>query len=158
MGPLDSSVATASFKNNKYGTEVTITFKKEGKVYLTHNFIDHRENDQLACTYGAYEITNATYSCPVKSLKLGKNNMTKKLGHSRTLTGKAFKGKVTFKAKKGWKFKKMYKYNTNALMEGKTEKMIPLKKNKAVTLKKGELLVIQFEKGGKISSISYKAK
>ena len=155
MGPLDPSIATASFENNSYGSVCTITFKKTGKVYAAHKFTT---NDKPGATYWAYNIKAKTYTCPIKTLKLGKINLTKKLGHSHILTGKAFKGKVVFKAKSGWKLKEMYKYNTNDFKEGKPSKHIALKKGKSITLKKGETLTLVFKKGKKTMGLSYRAK
>lgn len=155
LNTLDPSIATASFKNNEYGAVYTITFNKEGKVYLKYK---HERNGQSYESYMAINAKDKTYTCPIKSLKLGKINLNKQLGHSKILTGKAFKGKVTFKTKKGWKFISMSKYSSTAFDEGKIPKYIKLKKGKTVILKKGETIRIGFKKGKKIIDIYYKAE
>ena len=153
---LDPSIATASFTNNKYGTNLKFTFKKEGKVYVAHKYI--KKGEQCG-VYWAYEVVDTPYTCPVKSLKLGKINMTKKLGHSCNLTGKAFKGKVTFKTKSGWKLTKISKYNgTTCEKTGKSPKITTLKKGQTVTLKKGWNYSMTFKKGDKTAYICYKAR
>ncbi|MBQ6440865.1 MAG: hypothetical protein IJJ06_12260 [Mogibacterium sp.] len=153
----DPSIATPSFKNyktaNGYVTAFTLKFKKAGKVYTTQNFIN---NENTNCErFMAYET--AQYKSPLKALKLGKKDLSKKVKHSYCFTGKAFKGKVSFKLNSGWKFVKMYKFKTNDLRKSEGAKIIKLKKSKTVNLKKGERLVICFKKGKKTISMLYTA-
>jgi len=156
----DPSIAKASFKNFKtaegYSTEITITFKKAGKVYLTHNQVENGSGQPFV-TYGAYEAKMINYSSPVKTLKIGKTDLTKKAKNSRVFTGKAFKGKVSFKLKKGWKLSKMEKHTIDRTT-GRVTENTKLKKNKTFKLKKGEELYMLFKKGKKISYIKYIAK
>lgn len=154
---LASSRAVASFKNNKYGTSTKITFKKKGRVYVRHKYIN--KDGQSCDTFRVIEIVDTPYTCPIKTLKLGKINMTKKLGHSQNLVGKAFKGKVIFKVKKGWKLIEICKYNgTTFETTGNSPKITTLKKGKTVTLKKGWNYRLRFKKGKKTASICYKAR
>lgn len=152
----DSTMATAKFNNNKYGTCIKITFKKEGTVSFTHNYV---KDDQETCANWTCNIIDTKYTCPVKTLKLGSINLTKKLGHSQNITGKPFKGKVTSKAKKGWKLTEISKYNgTSFEKTGKNPEITKLKKGKTVTLKKGQNLRLVFKKGDKTAKIVYKAR
>ena len=155
----DSSIATASYENFKtdkgYGTACTVKFKKAGKVTVTRKFKSN--NDGETCeSYDAYKTV--AYKSPVKTLKIGKTDFSKKVKHSRTFTGKAFKGKVSFKLNKGWKLDRMYKFKISELKQEGDKKQIALKKNKTFKLKKGERLVLMFIKDGKTMSVTYTAK
>ena len=156
LEPLDPSIATVSFTNYKSAQYVKITFNKEGKIYEKENTIVHWPNgvDRESSIYFAYDAKAITYTSPIKALKLGKINLTKKLKHSRAFTGKAFKAKVTFKQNKGWKFIEMYKYKVSDPMGAKTY----LKKGKTIKLKKGERLAIKFRKGQKTTIVTYTAE
>jgi len=102
-----------------------------------------------------YRIMNKS---PVKSLIIGKNDLSKKVKHSHSFIGKSFKGKVSFKVNKGWKLYRMYKFKTSQLLTGGGVKQVSLKKNKSFKLNKGERLIVQFQKGSTIQSIRYDAK
>ena len=151
----NSSVASASFKNGKqgYGTCVSIKFKKAGTVTVTKISIG---NTRKHVNYTTFKTV--PYKSPVKSLKIGKTDLTKMVKNSYNFTGKSFSGKVSFKLNKGWKFDRMYKFKTSQLYNPSKLKQIGLKKNKAFKLRKGERLVITFKKGNTTQSILYTAK
>ena len=153
----NSSVASASFKNRKqtegYGTIVSVKFKKAGTVKVTQTYID---NSGKHVTYETFKTV--PYKSPVKSLKIGKTDLTEKVKNSYNFTGKSFSGKVSFKLNKGWKFDRMYKFKTSQLYNPSKLKQIGLKKNKAFKLRKGERLVIMFKKSNTTQGISYTAK
>jgi hypothetical protein len=151
----NSSVASVSFKNSKqrYGTCVSIKFKKAGTVKVTQTYISGSSKRVLTKTF-----KTVPYKSPVKSLKIGKTDLTKKVKNSYNFTGKSFSGKVSFKLNKGWKFDRMYKFKTSQLNNPSKLKQIGLKKNKAFKLRKGERLVIRFKKGNTTQNISYTVK
>lgn len=150
----DPSIATASFENvpvgDQYTNIVSVKFKKTGTVLIK----EYREGES---TESSFTIKAVPYKAPVKSLKFGKKDFSKKIGKSYRFEGKPFSGKVTFKKNKGWKFKKIYKFKTKELLLGNT-KLVPLKKNGKIKLGKGERLVLQFSKGNDILSITYTGK
>ena len=151
----NSSVASASFKNGKqgYGTCVSIKFKKAGTVTVTKTSIGKTRKHVNYTTY-----KTVPYKSPVKSLKIGKTDLTKMVKNSYKFTGKSFSGKVSFKLNNGWKFDRMYKFKTSQLYNPSNVKQIGLKKNKAFKFRKGERLVIRFKKGNTTHNISYTVK
>ena len=155
----DPSIATASFKNYKqsqgYGTCITVKFKKPGIVDVFETYISNSNGQKLETTE---TFKTVSYKSPVKSLIIGKNDLSKKVKHSHSFIGKSFKGKVSFKVNKGWKLYRMYKFKTSQLLTGGGVKQVSLKKNKSFKLNKGERLIVQFQKGSTIQSIRYDAK
>ena len=151
----DTSVATTSFKNytseNGYTTSVSIRFKKLGTVMVT----EEREGNGGTSSH-SYKAVQ--YKAPVKTLKLGKTDLSKSVGKSYAFEGKPFNGKVSFKLNKGWKFLEMYKFKASELLGDGGVNKIPLKKNAKIKLAKGERLVIQFAKGDRTQGIRYTAK
>ena len=100
------------------------------------------------------------YKSPLKSLKVGKKNLTSKYKYSLANSGKKLKGKLTIKTKNGWKFVKAYKFRMAELtgeIPGGTNQ-IPLSKGKKINIKKGERLILCFRKGSQEMSLRYTAK
>ena len=157
----NSAIASASFKNYKipegYRACISLKFKKAGTVKVTYTYISNSTGKQNVWNQ---TFKTVPYKSPVKSLKIGKTDLTKKVKNSYNFTGKSFSGKVSFKLNKGWKLDRMYKFKSSQLIKtnGKNIKDITLKKNKAFKLRKGERLVITFKKGNTTQSILYTAK
>lgn len=151
----DPSIATASFKNyprgEGYTTVVSVKFKKAGSVTVT----ELREGETAESSFICKAVN---YKAPLKTLKFGKKDYSKKIANSYAFTGKPFTGKVTFKTRKGWKFVKMYKFKVKELTGQGMVNQVQLKKNSKIKIKKGDRLIIQLSKGKDIQSIRYTAK
>ena len=132
------------YVSTKKAGKATLTFK--AKAYGSSKFVKKK-----------IKVTSVKHTAVVKKLTVGKKNYTNKLKNKQIYCPKGnIKGKVTIKAKSGWKIKKIEKLDLDT-SEWKT-----IKNKSSITLKKdneggeyGEKLKVTFVKKKNKGIIEY---
>ena len=128
LGKRDNKAKKVTFTSSKKGviskpswtgSYAVFTAKKTGKTVLTIKV----KNKNGSIKKYKVNVTVKKYVSPVKSLKIGKTELRKKMGKDLYLTYKYANSKAKFSItpKKGWKVSKL---NYNAWYEGEDEELM----------------------------------
>ncbi len=146
-------VATAKVKKVNGNYRVIITIKKTGKVRFTYKIMIDGKGSYESSSYYHFK----KYQSPIKSITIGKKNLTKKYKKSIHISGKPLSGRLKLKLKKGWEVIDYYTFDLKTYGNGTYKEPVDFKTTR-VKIKKDERFVIRLKKGEQTMNIMYDAK